>query len=97
MWKPIGEYMTVEKYQDDIGGLVLPDDMKPGEGDTFTVIAAGEGFYLESGQLIAPNIKPGDRVMIAGKLLRIPGEKKLLIARQADALAVQREDIPDKI
>ena len=88
-WKPLGEYMIVEKYQDDIGGLVLPEDMKPGEGDTFTAMAVGEGYYLESGKLIAPIIKIGDRVMIAGKLLRIPGEKKTLIARQADALAIK--------
>ena len=88
-WKPLGEYMIVEKYQDDIGGLVLPDDMKPGEGDTFIVAAVGEGYYLESGKLISPIIKPGDRVMIAGKLLRIPGEKRMLMARQADALAIK--------
>ena len=97
MWKPIGEYMIVEAWQNTIAGLVLPEDMKLGEGDIFKVISTGPGYYTDTGTLIPYDIKPGDKVMITGKILRIPGEKKLLLARQTDVLAIEREEIPDKI
>ncbi len=96
-WRPISEYMIVEQYQGDIAGLVLPEDLKMGEGDTFKVIAVGPGYYTDTGQLIPYDVKQGDRVMVAGKIMKIPGEKKLLLARQTDVLAIWREDIPDKV
>ena len=97
MWRPLGEYMIVEQYQGDIAGLVLPENLKIGEGDTFRVIETGPGYYTDTGQLVTYDIKTGDRVMVAGKILRIPGEKTRMIARQADTLAVDREEIPDKV
>ncbi len=96
-WKPINEYMIVEQYQGDIQGLVLPDNLELGKGDTFTVKATGPGWYTDDGALIPYDIKPGDRVMIAGKIMHIPGDKTLLLARQTDVLAVWREDISDKV
>lgn len=91
-WQPIGEFMIVEHSQNEMAGLVLPEDMKIGEGDIFVVKEVGPGFYTDTGTLIGYDIKIGDRVMIAGKILRIPGEKKLLLARQTDVLAVCREE-----
>ena len=96
-WQPLNEYMLVEQYQGDIQGLVLPDDLKVGEGDTFIVIAVGPGWYTDNGNLIHYDIHPGDRVMVAGKIMRVPGEKRLLLCRQADALAIQRESISANI
>ena len=97
VWKPLGEYMIVEQYRGDISGLVLPEDMKLGEGDTFKVLDVGPGYYTDTGTLIAYDVKPGDRVMVVGKIIRIPGDKTKLIARQTDVLAVERDDIPDKV
>ena len=96
-WQPLGEYMLVEQYQGDMQGLVLPDNLKVGEGDTFIVLAVGSGWYTDNGTLIPYDIIPGDRVMVVGKIMHIPGEKKLLLCRQTDVLAIQREEIPDKI
>lgn len=96
-WKPLGEYMIVEQYNNSLEGIVLPETMKLGEGDTFKVIAVGPGFYTDTGVLVSFDIKPNDRVMVAGKVLRIPGSKNLLIARQTDVLAVERDNIPDTV
>lgn len=96
-WKPIGEYMIVVLFREGISGIVLPESMKIGEGDTFKVISVGPGYYTDTGQLIPYDVKPGDRVMVAGKIICIPGEKTLLLARQTDVLAISRDEIPDKV
>ena len=96
-WKPIGEFMIIEQCHNGLSGIVLPEDMKLGEGDTFKVIEVGPGYYTDAGVLIPYDIKPGDRVMVAGKIMHIPGEKKLLLARQTDVLAVERDNIPDTV
>lgn len=87
-WKPTGDYLTLKKFNMGLSGIVLPDDMKLGEGDIFEVISVGAGFYTETGNLIPYGIEPGDRVMIAGKLLKLPGEKDLFVGRQADVIAI---------
>ena len=83
--------MIVEQYRGDIAGLVLPENMKFGEGDTFIVKAVGPGYH-DFGTLISYDIKVGDRVMVAGKIMHLPGEKRLLLARQTDVLAIERDD-----
>lgn len=48
------------------GGIFLPDEAKE-ETHLAEVIAVGEGRFSESGQLIKPEVKKGQTVLIKGK------------------------------
>lgn len=48
------------------GGIFLPDEAQE-ETHMAEVIAVGEGRFSESGQLIKPSVKKGQKVLIKGK------------------------------
>jgi len=48
------------------GGIYLPDDAQE-ETHMAEVISVGEGRFSESGQLIKPSVKKGQKVLIKGK------------------------------
>jgi chaperonin GroES len=63
--KPIGEKIIVKpvvQEQVSAGGIVIPDTAKekPQQGE---VIAVGSGRVLDNGQKVAPEVKPGDKVL----------------------------------
>jgi chaperonin GroES len=63
--KPIGEKIIVKpivQEQMTAGGVVLPDTAKekPQQGE---VVAVGSGRLLDNGQKVAPEVKPGDKVL----------------------------------
>lgn len=71
------------------GGLIIPDTAKekPQEGE---VIAVGPGSRDEAGRLIAPAVKPGDRILFgkwSGTEIRLEGED-LLIMKESDIFGV---------
>ena len=71
------------------GGIIIPDTVKekPMEGE---VIAAGPGARNEQGQLVALDVKAGDRVLFgkwSGTEVKIDGED-LLIMKESDLLGV---------
>jgi chaperonin GroES len=71
------------------GGLIIPDTAKekPAEGE---VISVGEGARKDSGELIAPAVKAGDRVLFgkwSGTEVTIDG-KELLIMKESDILGI---------
>ncbi|HXV29630.1 MAG TPA: co-chaperone GroES [Sinorhizobium sp.] len=71
------------------GGIIIPDTAKekPQEGE---VIAAGPGARNEQGQIVALDVKVGDRVLFgkwSGTEIKIDGED-LLILKEADVLGV---------
>jgi len=71
------------------GGIIIPDTAKekPQEGE---VIAAGPGARNEQGQIVALDVKAGDRVLFgkwSGTEIKIGGED-LLILKEADVLGV---------
>ena len=71
------------------GGLIIPDTAKekPAEGE---VIALGEGARKDSGELIAPSVKVGDRVLFgkwSGTEVTLEG-KELLIMKESDIMGV---------
>ena len=71
------------------GGIIIPDTAKekPQQGE---IIAAGPGGRNEQGQLVALDVKPGDRVLFAkwsGTEVKIDG-KELLIMKESDLLGV---------
>ena len=71
------------------GGIIIPDTAqeKPMEGE---VVAAGPGARNEQGQLVALDLKTGDRVLFgkwSGTEVKIDGEE-LLIMKESDIMGV---------
>jgi chaperonin GroES len=92
--RPLNDQVIVRRIGDEVdaktaGGLFIPDSAKekPQEGE---VIAVGKGKVLDSGVRVAPDLKPGDRVLFgrySGSELKVDGEP-LLIMRESDVLGV---------
>ena len=91
-FKPLHDRVLARRVQSDEktkGGLIIPDSAKekPAEGE---VISTGEGARKDSGELIAPSVKAGDRVLFgkwSGTEVTIDGEE-LLIMKESDILGV---------
>ena len=89
---PLHDRVLVRRVQSDEktkGGLIIPDSAKekPAEGE---VISTGEGARKDSGELIAPSVKAGDRVLFgkwSGTEVTIDGEE-LLIMKESDILGI---------
>ncbi len=83
----------IEGEEKTKGGLIIPDTAKekPSEGE---VISVGEGARKDSGELIAPVVKAGDRVLFgkwSGTEVKIDGED-LLIMKESDILGIITHD-----
>jgi chaperonin GroES len=79
----------VEAEEKTAGGIIIPDTAKekPQEGE---VLAVGPGARDESGKLVVPDVKAGDRVLFgkwSGSEVRIDGED-LLIMKESDIMGV---------
>ena len=91
-FKPLHDRVLVRRVESDEktkGGLIIPDSAKekPAEGE---VVACGEGARKESGELIAPSVKPGDRILFgkwSGTEVNLDGEE-YLIMKESDILGV---------
>lgn len=80
----------LEEKETTESGLVIPDSgrEKPQSGE---VLAVGAGMTLENGRTLAPEVKPGDKILFgkyAGTDLKIDGDE-VLIVREDEVLAVQ--------
>ncbi len=90
--KPLGDRLVVEpkeQEQTTASGLVLPETAKekPQEG---VVLAVGPGRRDEDGDRIDMDVAVGDVVLYAkyaGTEVKL-GEKKLLILKESDVLAI---------
>ncbi len=91
-FKPLHDRVLVRRVQSEEktkGGLIIPDNAKekPAEGE---IIAVGEGARKDSGELIAPSVSTGDRVLFgkwSGTEVTVDGEE-LLIMKESDILGV---------
>ena len=91
-FKPLHDRVLVRRVEGEEktkGGLITPDtaQAKPAEGE---VVAVGEGARKDSGELIAPSVKTGDRVLFgkwSGTEVTIDG-KELLIMKESDILGI---------
>jgi chaperonin GroES len=91
-FKPLHDRVLVRRVQSDEktkGGLIIPDTAKekPAEGE---IIAVGEGARKDSGELIPPSVKAGDRVLFgkwSGTEVTLNGEE-LLIMKESDILGI---------
>jgi chaperonin GroES len=94
---PLHDRILVRRIEGDEktkGGLLIPDSAKekPTKGE---VLAVGEGARKDSGELIAPVVKTGDRVLFgkwSGSEVRLEDED-YLIMREADILGILHDDV----
>lgn len=91
--QPLGDRVVVEREQASektAGGIVLPDTAKdkPQKGK---VLAVGDGRVSKDGKRRPLQVKVGDHVLFtsyAGDEFKIDGDKKVLLMREDDILAV---------
>ena len=93
MFKPISDYMVVELARDPASKIDLPDNIINQSDNVFIVKQVGPGIVQENGQLNTPDVKVGDEVIIAGKIVKflIDG-KPILVGRASDVVGVNREE-----
>lgn len=78
-----------ESEEKTAGGLIIPDSAKekPAEGE---VVSVGEGARKDSGELIAPAVSAGDKVLFgkwSGTEITVDGEE-LLIMKESDIMGI---------
>ena len=90
--KPLHDRVLVERVSSEDktkGGIIIPDTAqeKPMEGK---VLAAGSGARKENGQVVALDVKKGDRILFgkwSGTEVKIDG-KELLIMKESDIMGI---------
>ena len=89
---PLHDRVLVRRVESDemtAGGLIIPESAKekPSEGE---IISVGEGARKDSGELIAPAVKAGDKILFgkwSGTEITLDGEE-LLIMKESDILGI---------
>ena len=90
--KPLHDRVLVERVSSEDktkGGIIIPDTAqeKPLEGK---VLAVGGGARNENGQIVALDVKKGDRILFgkwSGTEVKIDG-KELLIMKESDIMGI---------
>jgi chaperonin GroES len=82
----------VEEEQKTKGGIIIPDTAKekPMQGE---VLAVGPGVRNEKGELVAPDVKVGDRILFgkwSGTEVKMEGDE-LLIMKESDIMGIIEE------
>ena len=91
-FRPLHDRVVVRRLEGDdrsSGGIIIPDTAreKPMQGE---ILAVGQGARNEKGQLVALDVKPGDRILFgkwSGTEVKIDGED-LVVAKESDILGV---------
>jgi chaperonin GroES len=91
-FRPLHDRVVVKRVESDsktAGGIIIPDTAqeKPMEGE---VLAAGAGARNEQGQIVALDVKVGDRVLFgkwSGTEVKIDGED-LMIMKESDIMGI---------
>ncbi len=79
----------LEAKEEVQGGIIIPDTAKekPQEGE---VVAVGQGKRLDSGKVVALDVKAGDRILFgkySGNEIKIDGEE-YVIMREDEVLGI---------
>ena len=90
--KPLHDRVLVERVEQEDrtkGGIIIPDTAQeqPMEGK---VVSVGGGARNENGQVVALDVKKGDRILIgkwSGTEVKIDG-KELLIMKESDIMGI---------
>ena len=91
-FRPLHDRVVVRRLEEEErtkGGIIIPDTAKekPQQGE---VIAVGPGARNEQGQIVALDVRQGDRILFgkwSGTEVKIDGED-LLIMKESDILGV---------
>src|SRR5258708_23346813 len=91
-FRPLHDRVVVRRLaaeEKTSGGIIIPDTAqeKPMEGE---VVAAGPGARNEQGQIVALDVKAGDRVLFgkwSGTEVKLDGEE-LLIMKESDIMGI---------
>ena len=91
-FRPLHDRIVVKRItaeEKSLGGIIIPDTAKekPMEGE---VVAVGPGARNEQGQVVALDVKAGDRVLFgkwSGTEVKLDGEE-LLIMKESDIMGV---------
>ena len=91
-FRPLHDRVVVRRLDSEEktkGGIIIPDTAKekPSEG---VVVAVGPGARDDSGKIIAPDVKAGDRILFgkwSGTEVKLDGED-LLIMKESDIMGV---------
>ncbi len=94
--QPLADRIIVkplEAIEKTKGGILLPETAKekPQEGK---IVAVGKGKVLDNGQISAPEVKVGDRILYgkySGSEITTNEGEDLLIMREDDILAVFKD------
>ena len=90
--RPLNDRIVVKRIEEQEAlrsGIIIPDSAKekPQEGE---VIAVGHGKRLEDGQLVALDVKVGDRILFgkySGNEIKLNGDEYMIL-REDDILGV---------
>jgi len=91
-FRPLHDRVVVRRLEEDsktAGGIIIPDTAKekPMQGE---VISVGPGARDESGKVVPPDLKAGERVLFgkwSGTEVTVDGEE-LLIMKESDIMGV---------
>ncbi|MGX1306692.1 chaperonin GroES [Amorphus suaedae] len=91
-FRPLHDRVVVRRIESDTktaGGIIIPDTAqeKPQQGE---VVAVGAGARDSKGEIVAPDVKSGDKVLFgkwSGTEVKIDGED-LLIMKESDIMGV---------
>jgi chaperonin GroES len=91
-FRPLHDRVVVRRLNAEektAGGIIIPDTAKekPMEGE---VVAAGPGARNDKGEIVALDVKAGDRVLFgkwSGTEVKLDGEE-LLIMKESDIMGV---------
>ena len=91
--RPLQDRVIVKRIAEEEktkGGIIIPDSAKekPQEGK---VVAVGKGKVLDNGNVQAPEVKAGDRILYgkySGSEITTKDGEELLIMREEDILAI---------
>jgi len=91
--KPLGDRVLIEpitEAEKTKAGIYLPDTASKERPEQGKVIAVGEGRMLDSGKVVAPRVKKGQKVLFTKygpNEIKVDG-KEYLIAKEEDILAI---------
>ena len=91
-FRPLHDRVLVRRVAEEektAGGIIIPDTAKekPMEGE---IVAVGSGARNEKGEIVALDVKAGDRVLFgkwSGTEVRIDGEE-LIIMKESDIMGI---------
>src|SRR6185369_13042893 len=91
-FRPLQDRVLIRRIAQEektVGGIIIPDTAqeKPMEGE---VVAAGPGARNEQGEIVALEVKAGDRILFgkwSGTEVKLDGQE-LLIMKESDIMGV---------